>query len=109
MSRCEPADLLFFSDREDRRITHVGIALGDGAHGAPRARPRRATRWSDSMRRDDAYVDGARLTRFRRRAAGALSSAAQLTMPLAGSTGAPMRTCSRTLACTWSSSAICIV
>ncbi len=23
-------DLLFFSDREDRRITHVGIALGDG-------------------------------------------------------------------------------
>lgn len=24
------ADLLFFSDREDRRITHVGIALGDG-------------------------------------------------------------------------------
>jgi hypothetical protein len=26
----EPADLLFFSDREDRRITHVGVALGDG-------------------------------------------------------------------------------
>ncbi len=25
-----PADLLFFSDRDDRRITHVGIALGDG-------------------------------------------------------------------------------
>lgn len=24
----EPADLLFFSDREDKRITHVGIALG---------------------------------------------------------------------------------
>jgi gamma-D-glutamyl-L-lysine dipeptidyl-peptidase len=23
-------DLLFFSDRDDRRITHVGIALGDG-------------------------------------------------------------------------------
>ena len=23
-----PADLLFFSDREDRRITHVGLALG---------------------------------------------------------------------------------
>lgn len=23
-----PADLLFFSDREDRRVTHVGIALG---------------------------------------------------------------------------------
>jgi cell wall-associated NlpC family hydrolase len=24
-----PADLLFFSDREDRKITHVAIALGD--------------------------------------------------------------------------------
>lgn len=24
-----PADLLFFSDRDDRRATHVGIALGD--------------------------------------------------------------------------------
>lgn len=26
----EPADLLFFSDREDRRITHVGVATSDG-------------------------------------------------------------------------------
>ena len=25
-----PGDLLFFSDRDDRRITHVGIALSDG-------------------------------------------------------------------------------
>ena len=25
-----PADLLFFSDRDDRRITHVGVALGKG-------------------------------------------------------------------------------
>jgi hypothetical protein len=25
----EPADLLFFTDRDDRRITHVGIALGE--------------------------------------------------------------------------------
>jgi cell wall-associated NlpC family hydrolase len=24
-----PADLLFFSDRDDRKVTHVGIALGD--------------------------------------------------------------------------------
>ena len=24
-----PADLLFFSDRDDRRVTHVGIALGE--------------------------------------------------------------------------------
>ena len=28
LSGFEPADLLFFSDRADRRITHVGIALG---------------------------------------------------------------------------------
>ena len=28
--RLRAADLLFFSDREDRRITHVGIAAGDG-------------------------------------------------------------------------------
>jgi cell wall-associated NlpC family hydrolase len=25
-----PADLLFFSDREDRRISHVGMAVGGG-------------------------------------------------------------------------------
>jgi gamma-D-glutamyl-L-lysine dipeptidyl-peptidase len=25
----QPADLLFFSDRDDRRITHVGLSLGD--------------------------------------------------------------------------------
>lgn len=25
-----PADLLFFSDRPDQKVTHVGIALGDG-------------------------------------------------------------------------------
>ncbi|HKG91563.1 MAG TPA: SH3 domain-containing C40 family peptidase [Gemmatimonadaceae bacterium] len=28
-----PADLLFFSDRPDRRITHVGVALGGGRMG----------------------------------------------------------------------------
>jgi cell wall-associated NlpC family hydrolase len=28
-SELRPADLLFFTDREDRRITHVGLALGD--------------------------------------------------------------------------------
>jgi len=27
---CHPGDLLFFSDRPDRTITHVGIALGEG-------------------------------------------------------------------------------
>jgi cell wall-associated NlpC family hydrolase len=30
VERWEPADLAFFSDRPDRRITHVGIALGGG-------------------------------------------------------------------------------
>jgi gamma-D-glutamyl-L-lysine dipeptidyl-peptidase len=28
LARVQPADLLFFSERADRRITHVGIALG---------------------------------------------------------------------------------
>lgn len=31
LARLEPADLLFFSDRDDGRITHVGIAAGDGS------------------------------------------------------------------------------
>ncbi len=30
LSRLAPADLLFFSDRPDRHVTHVGLALGDG-------------------------------------------------------------------------------
>lgn len=30
MDQLRPADLLFFSDRDDARITHVGIALGNG-------------------------------------------------------------------------------
>ena len=29
LARWRPADLIFFSDRDDRRITHVGIALGE--------------------------------------------------------------------------------
>ena len=29
LARWGPADLIFFSDRDDRRITHVGIALGE--------------------------------------------------------------------------------
>jgi len=29
-ARHSPADLLFFSDRDDRRVTHVGVSLGDG-------------------------------------------------------------------------------
>ena len=30
LDAARPADLLFFSDREDQRITHVGVALGGG-------------------------------------------------------------------------------
>ena len=30
LARLRAADLLFFSDRDDRRITHVGIGAGDG-------------------------------------------------------------------------------
>ena len=30
VSGLAPADLLFFSDRPDRHVTHVGMALGDG-------------------------------------------------------------------------------
>ena len=36
VSALAPGDLLFFSDRDDGRITHVGVALGDSrmAHSA---------------------------------------------------------------------------
>ncbi len=27
---CEPGDLLFFSDRDDGRVTHVALAIGEG-------------------------------------------------------------------------------
>jgi gamma-D-glutamyl-L-lysine dipeptidyl-peptidase len=30
IARLAPADLLFFSDRPDQHVTHVGLALGDG-------------------------------------------------------------------------------
>jgi cell wall-associated NlpC family hydrolase len=30
VTKLAPADLLFFSDRPDRHVTHVGLALGDG-------------------------------------------------------------------------------
>lgn len=49
-----PADLLYFSDRDDRRITHVGIALGDGrmVHSALR----RGGVSIEQMDADDDYV-----------------------------------------------------
>ena len=36
LEELQPADLLFFSDRDDKRVTHVGIYVGDGkmAHSA---------------------------------------------------------------------------
>jgi gamma-D-glutamyl-L-lysine dipeptidyl-peptidase len=51
----QPADLLFFSDRPDRRITHVGIALGKSrmVHLALGRGGYAVDRLSD---RNDAYV-----------------------------------------------------
>ena len=48
------ADLLFFSDRDDRRVTHVAMALGDGrfVHSALGRGGVRVERWHD----DAAYV-----------------------------------------------------
>ena len=56
-------DLLFFSDREDARITHVGIAMGDGAmvHSALGRGGFALERLSDH---DDLYVERL-LTRFK--------------------------------------------
>ena len=56
-------DLLFFSDREDGRITHVGIAMGDGTmvHSALGRGGFALERVSD---RDDLYVERL-LSRFR--------------------------------------------
>jgi hypothetical protein len=56
-------DLLFFSDREDGRITHVGIAIGDGSmvHSALGRGGFALERLSD---RDDLYVERL-LSRFR--------------------------------------------
>ena len=53
-ARHAPGDLLFFSDRDDARVTHVGIALGDGrmVHSS-------LTRGGIAVERmngDDAYV-----------------------------------------------------
>jgi len=48
------ADLLFFSDRDDRRVTHVAMALGDGrfVHSALGRGGVRVERWDD----DTPYV-----------------------------------------------------
>ncbi len=61
-----PADLLFFSDRPDQRVTHVGIALGAhrmvhlalgrGGHAIERLDDRRDA-YVDRLRERDAYVD----------------------------------------------------
>ena len=57
-----PADLLFFSDRTDRRITHVGISLG-GARMVHLALGRGGYAVERLDATDDAYV-GALMTRF---------------------------------------------
>lgn len=50
-----PGDLLFFSDRDDKRVTHVGIALGDGrmVHSALR----RGGVAVEQLDADDPYVE----------------------------------------------------
>jgi gamma-D-glutamyl-L-lysine dipeptidyl-peptidase len=54
-TRWEPADLAFFSDRPDRRITHVGIALG-GARMVHLALGRGGYAVERLTACDDAYV-----------------------------------------------------
>lgn len=49
-----PGDLLFFTDREDRRITHVGIALG--AHRMVHSALTRGGIAVESLLADDSYV-----------------------------------------------------
>jgi gamma-D-glutamyl-L-lysine dipeptidyl-peptidase len=54
-SALQPADLLFFSDREDQRITHVGVALaGDRLAHVAVGRGGFALEWLGDA--DDAYV-----------------------------------------------------
>jgi cell wall-associated NlpC family hydrolase len=55
IARLEPADLIFFSDRVDRRITHVGIALG-GSRMVHVALGRGGYSVERLDTRDDAYV-----------------------------------------------------
>ncbi len=54
LTTLSPADLLFFSDRDDRRVTHVGVALSDGqmAHSALR----RGGIAIEALGTDDPYV-----------------------------------------------------
>ena len=62
VSSFQPADLLFFSDRADRRITHVGIALG-GARMVHLALGRGGYAVERLDSTDDAYVS-ALMSRF---------------------------------------------
>lgn len=55
-----PGDLLFFTDRDDGRVTHVGIALGD-AHMAHSSLTRGGIA-VECMNGDDAYVARLRTT-----------------------------------------------
>ena len=49
-----PGSLLFFSDREDRRVTHVGVALAD--HRMVHSALTRGGAAIEELRGDDAYV-----------------------------------------------------
>lgn len=55
IARLEPADLVFFSDRADRRITHVGMALG-GSRMVHVALGRGGYAVEQLGNRDDPYV-----------------------------------------------------
>jgi cell wall-associated NlpC family hydrolase len=55
LARFEPSDLLFFSERPDRRITHVGIALG-GSRMVHLALGRGGYAVEQLDNRDDPYV-----------------------------------------------------
>lgn len=61
-ARWQPADLVFFSERADQRITHVGIALGD-ARMVHLALGRGGYAVESLDATDDAYVN-ALMTRF---------------------------------------------
>lgn len=60
----QPADLLFFSDRDDGRITHVAIVLSD--HRLVHSALARGGVWVESLTADDPYV-----ARLRRQCVGA--------------------------------------
>lgn len=83
----EPGDLAFFSDREDRRVTHVGVALGDSRF-VHSALGRGGHAIEDAGNPRDSYVEalGRRFVCARR-----VAGLTQLTIPPLSGAG-PVRT-----------------